>query len=226
MTRRFDLLCLDLDGTLVDSLRDIQCALVAAFAVVPADDPEEARTEQWFVERAGFGRSLQEIFAQSRPRRDEPTTRRFVEAYVAFYREHGLVHTRPFPGVAETLAELQPLRRQGLRIAVATTKRTETATRVLAGLELDRFFDAIVGSEALPPKPAPDVLLRCAELTERPAARGLMVGDMPGDLQAGQAAGMKTCAVSTGILPRSELERYAPDWFLERFEDLVRIVTG
>ncbi len=226
--RRIDLLCLDLDGTLVDSQRDIQCALTAAFATVPTDAADERNTEQRYVEHAGLGRSLREIFEAARPQRREDVAHRFMDAYAAFYAEHGLVHTRPFPGVEATLLALQPLRRrhphQGLRIAIATTKRTLTATRVCQGLGLDGYLDVIVGSESLPPKPAPDVLLRCALLTGADPARGIMIGDLPGDILAGRAAGMRTGAVTTGVASRDELVRHEPDWILERFEELLAIV--
>ena len=219
-----DLLCLDLDGTLVDSRRDIQCALTAAFATVPTDDLDERDTEQRYVEHGGLGRSLREIFEAARPQRGEALAHRFMDAYVAFYAEHGLAHTRPFPGVEATLVALQPLRREGLRIAIATTKRTLTATRVCEGLGLDRYLDVIVGSESLPPKPAPDVLLRCASLMGADPARGIMIGDMPGDILAGRAAGMRTGAVTTGVASRDELLRHEPDWILSRFEELLAIV--
>lgn len=230
---RFELLCLDLDGTLVDSLRDIQCALTAAFAAVPllsadavdAADAAARAHEARFIANAGLGCSLREIFEAARPGRGAELTR-FMDTYVAFYAEHGLRHTRPFPGVEAALAALQPMRQAGLRIAIATTKRTETATRVCRGLGLDRYLDVIVGSESLPPKPAPDVLLRCAALTGADPKRGMMVGDMPGDILAGKAAGMRTGAVTTGVLPRAELERCQPDWIVERFDDVVELVTS
>lgn len=221
----FDLVCLDLDGTLVDSARDIQNALAAAFASVPTDDPDARREQERFVAHAGLGHSLQEIFAHARPGRDQERER-FVETYIRYYAEHGLTHSRLFAGVEATLEELQALRAHGLRLAIATTKRTETATRVCRGLGLDRFLDVIVGSETLPPKPAPDVLLHAAKRTGVLPSRGVMIGDMPGDILAGKAAGMRTAAVTTGVLPRADLVRHQPDWVLEQFTDLTAIVRG
>lgn len=222
----FDLLCLDLDGTLVDSARDIRCALDAAFASVPTDDADARREQDRFVEHAGLGHSLQEIFDRARPGRSHERER-FVETYIRFYAEHGLTHSRLFAGVEATLEELQSLRvSRGLRLAIATTKRTETATRVCRGLGLDRFLDVIVGSEVLPPKPAPDVLLHAAKQTGVAPSRGLMIGDMPGDILAGKAAGMRTGAVTTGVLPRAELVRHEPDWMIEQFSELTAIVRG
>jgi phosphoglycolate phosphatase len=193
------LVCFDLDGTLVDSVEDIRDGLRAALAAVP---PAGQRDDEALA-LAGFGLPLEEFFALARapghPHHGPTGEARFVDAYKAHYAEHLLDRTRPFEGV---VAMLQALRaRTDLRVAIATTKRSETARRIVEGLGLHPYFHHVRGSEGLRPKPAPDVLMAIAEeLAIDPPGRadGVMVGDTIRDVAAAHAAGMRSCAVAWG----------------------------
>jgi phosphoglycolate phosphatase len=221
---RFTLLCFDLDGTLVDSVADIRAALVEALGAVPGDPARDHAA----LNSAGLGMPLEDFFALARPeRKHEPgQLRAFVDAYRAYYHAHLLDRTRPFETVVETLERIVPLRARGLRTAVATTKRTDTAQRVIRGLGLDAYFDAVLGTDGIPHKPAPDLLHLCARTLERTGAPGLMVGDTDRDVRAGRAAGMRTCGVSWGVQGAAGLREHAPDFIIERFSDLLPILDA
>lgn len=224
---RYELICFDLDGTLVDSAADIRAALVHALAVVP---PSDVRLDEHALGCAGLGLPLEEFYAIARPAphplAGDEGRRRFVDAYRGYYHAHLLDHTRAFDGVAATLQLVEPLRAAGLRTAVATTKKTMTAERVLAGLELAQHFDLILGTEApMPHKPAPDLLLACAQRLGRDPARGLMVGDTERDVLAGRAAGMRTCGVTYGVLGAEGLKPHAPDFLIDRFAELWPLIV-
>jgi phosphoglycolate phosphatase len=219
---KFELVCFDLDGTLVDSAGDIRAALVHALATVP---PSDVRLDEHALGCAGLGLPLEEFYALARPAphplAHDEGRRRFIDAYRSHYHAHLLDQTTPFAGVAATLELVKPLRAAGLRTAVATTKKTLTAERVLAGLGLAQHFDLILGTEApMPHKPAPDLLLACAQRLDRDPARGLMVGDTERDVLAGRAAGMRTCGVTYGVLGAEGLTPHAPDFLIDRFDDL------
>jgi 2-phosphoglycolate phosphatase len=223
---RYTLVLFDLDGTLVDSSADIRAALVHALAAVP---PADARLDEHALGCAGLGLPLEEFYALARPAphpaANEAGLLRFVEHYRDYYHSHLLVNTRPFPGVAETLAEIDRLRANGLRTAVATTKRTRTAERVLDGLRLAQHFDAILGTEPpMPHKPAPDLLLECARRLDREPRNGLMIGDTERDVLAGRAAGMRTCGVTWGVLGSDGLTPHAPDFMVHRFAELLALL--
>jgi phosphoglycolate phosphatase len=219
---KYELICFDLDGTLVDSTADIRAALIHALATVP---PADVRLDEHALGCAGLGLPLDEFFALARPAPHPAATAdgfaAFVESYRDYYHAHLLARTCAFPGVAETLAMVKPLRAAGLRTAVATTKRTRTAERVLAGLGLADYFDLVLGTEPpMPHKPAPDLLLACARRLDRDPGRALMVGDTDRDVLAGRAAGMRTCGVTYGVLGAEGLSPHAPDAMIDRFSDL------
>ncbi|MDB4966082.1 MAG: indB [Myxococcales bacterium] len=224
---RFDLICFDLDGTLVDSTADIRAALVHALAEVP---PADVRLDEHALGCAGLGLPLEEFFAIARPaphpHAGDEGRLRFISTYREYYHAHLLDRTRAFDGVAETLTMVEPLRRLGLRTAVATTKRTLTAERVLAGLRLAQHFDLILGTEPpMPHKPAPDLLLACASRLGCDPQRSVMVGDTERDVLAGRAAGMRTIGVTYGVLGVDGLQPHAPDHLIDRFADLWPLVS-
>lgn len=219
---KYELVCFDLDGTLVDSTADIRAALVHALAAVP---PADVRLDEHALSCAGLGLPLDEFYALARPaphpQAGAAGRRRFVDEYRSYYHAHLLDKTRPFDGVAETLELVKPLRASGLRVAVATTKKTLTAERVLGALGLAHHFDLILGTEEpMPHKPAPDLLLACARRLDRDPRRGLMVGDTERDVLAGRAAGMRTCGVTYGVLGVEGLTPHAPDHLVDRFADV------
>jgi len=224
---KFELICFDLDGTLVDSTADIRAALVHALAAVP---PSDVRLDEHALSCAGLGLPLDEFYALARPA-PHPLAgadgrRSFIDAYRSYYHAHLLDKSRAFDGVAETLELVKPLRAAGLRTAVATTKKTITAERVLGGLGLAHHFDLILGTEEpMPHKPAPDLLLACARRLDRDARRGLMVGDTERDVLAGRAAGMRTCGVTYGVLGAEGLTPHAPDYLVDRFADVWPLIS-
>ena len=218
---RFQLLCFDLDGTLVDSHADIRAALEHALASV---GPRDAALEERALGAAGLGLPLEEFFALARPGGTLDARRLFIDEYRRHYHAHLLDRTRPFDGVVETLAQLAPLRARGLRTAVATTKKTDTARKVITGLGLAEHFDAVLGTDGIPHKPAPDLLYLCARTVSRPPESGMMIGDTDRDLLAGRAAGMKTCAVGWGVMGHEGLRPHSPDYLISRFAELLELV--
>jgi phosphoglycolate phosphatase len=223
---RFSLAVFDLDGTLVDSAGDIRAALEIALAAAgPPDPPRDAHA----LSSAGLGLPLDEFFALARPAPHPASDGgfpRFVDAYRGYYHANLLAHTRPFPGVVELLEAIAPERTRGLRTAVATTKRTDTARRVVDGLGLASYFDFVSGTEGMPHKPKPDLLFHVARTVERAPEGGLMVGDTGRDIEAGRAAGMRTCGVGWGVLGRAGISAFAPDFLVDHPDEIARLILG
>ncbi len=187
----------DLDGTLLDSLADI----TASFHHVLREAGLPLPTGDAMADL--IGRPLAEMFRRVAPETDE---RALVQAYRRHYLAHMTDRTRPYPDVPELLAAL---RRRGYALAVATTKRTATARRLAAATGLLPLLDHVQGTDGLPPKPAPDVVLAA---TRAVGGRGVcMVGDTTHDVHAGRAAGLCTYAVSWGTHRPEQLRRAEPD---------------
>ena len=218
--RRFDAIVFDLDGTLADSAADISLALRRAFAdlEIHVSKPIESLVD---------GSPLEEIFAVAAPGADHSLFDRFVSRYRAHYLATGHSQTRLYPGVIETLEALDLLAPRP-RLAIATSKRPETARGLCLATGIARYFDLIEGSggSAMRHKPAPDLLLSVATALDVSPSRSLMVGDTARDILAGRAAGMCTAAVLYGLGSREDLTSAAPDHTLEDIEDVLTLVAS
>ena len=202
----------DLDGTLVDSLPDIVGAFQDAFVdqglAAPAVEAVRGRV----------GLPLEAMYAGFAP---PERIDALVEAYRRIYPQRFTRTSRPFPGVPELLAEL---RDRGFRLAVATTKRSDMATRFVAAMGLADALDHVQGTDGFPHKPAPDVVLRA--LAALDAEGTWMVGDTTHDVGAGKAAGLATYAVTWGTHDAATLAAAAPDRLEPNLATLVDAVLG
>jgi phosphoglycolate phosphatase len=201
----------DLDGTLVDSREDIIAAFNHGLQVVGAAAIPEAEIQSL------IGTPLKEMYERRLPGADPESVGAACDAYRGYYFEHCADHTRPFPGVPECLSRLAPI-----PLAVATTKKTFMAVQLLERLDLAERFALIQGTDDIPPKPDPAVLLlSAATLGVRPG-RCWMVGDTVHDIAAAKRAGMKSCAVTYGTSGKSELEKADPLLVVEDLMDFAR----
>lgn len=218
MRRPFDAILFDLDGTLADSARDIADALHSAFRAV---DITPRRPITALVD----GSPLEELFAVAAPEADSERFEQFVTAYRGAYLSGGFRGTRLYPGVCETLDALVALR-PPVRLAVATSRRSDAAQSVVRALNIAHHFEHVegTGGTTLRAKPSPDLLHELARRMSLDPSRVLMVGDTPRDIAAGRAAGMGTAAVLYGLGPRDQLHAERPDHLLEDLEDLLSLM--
>jgi phosphoglycolate phosphatase len=210
------ILC-DLDGTLVDSRRDIAGAFQGALrGLVDAPVPDEAAI-------AGhIGKPLAHMLQALGYALSPGHLETFLVTYRRLYVAGKARHTRPYPGVAVTLQRLA-----SMRLGIVTTKDPSQATHVLRKLALLPFFHHVQGgSPGMPLKPAPDPVLAALNVLHAEPHQTLMVGDTPADILAGRAAGVRTCAVTYGFGRREELAACAPDHVIGRFADVCELVRS
>jgi phosphoglycolate phosphatase len=143
--------------------------------------------------------------------------------FLAYYREHMLDNTRPYPGVREALAELD---RDGVRMAVLTNKPERFSRDMCAGLGLGKYFFRVYGGNSFEQKkPDPVGILTLAAEAGVPLADTWMVGDSATDVQTARNAGVQAVGVTYGISPAS-LDEVPPDIRLDRLEALPKLVRG
>ena len=199
----------DLDGTLVDSRKDISRAVNEGILAVGGGK----RAEGEIIPH--IGRPLVDIFNDLLPVALRARAGRAVEIFREYFFEHCVETSRLCPGVTECLEGLETVSR-----AVATTKMTFMAERVVQEMGISHHFDLVQGSDGIPHKPDPAVLALVLERLRKEAGRAWIVGDTVYDIQAGKAAGMHTCAVTYGIGEVEDLERAAPDLLLDNLAGL------
>ena len=205
----------DLDGTLVDSRRDIAMAFQHAWRTVVGGIPPSATAIAQHI-----GKPLAKMLSELGGTLSPSLLSTFLTAYRRTYTRQDSRLTQPYPGVILTLQALSTF-----TLGVVTTKESEQAEIVLRRLALIPFFQHIQGgSLGLRLKPAPDTIFAALAALHCAPPRALMVGDTPADVLAGKAAGTKTCAVTYGFGTREALVQCAPDYIIESFRELVNLV--
>jgi phosphoglycolate phosphatase len=203
----FPVYLFDVDGTLVDSARDI-CGAIQEVLIARG----RANISDSFL-RKYIGRHLLDLFL------DLGFEREAIDPMIAEYRGIYLSRkhsgTTVYPGVAEALAVLDG------RKSTATTKGTPTTRAVLEQFGLLQYFDHVQGTDGFPAKPEPDVILKSLELFGVGAEECLMVGYSPTDMRAGRRAGVKTCAVRWGYGDPDELASCEPDYWIDDLSALL-----
>jgi phosphoglycolate phosphatase len=193
----------DLDGTLTDSATGI-CTTVATVLVEAGHAaPLDADV------RAMIGLPLADILQRHAPGVAATDVEVLVARYRAIYGATVIPTTRLFPG-AWTL--LRACRAANLKLAIVTTKSTDTAMAVLRRCRVHGLFTSIVGGDRpRRPKPHPEMMeLALAELDIAPAET-LVVGDGAHDIEMGRRAGARTCGVAWGVHGAERLQAAGAD---------------
>ncbi len=209
----FRIVGFDLDGTLLDTSKDLGAAVNHALSLIGRPPvPDEAVSGL-----IGGGSRLMLRRALALTGGDEGLDVDALYApLLAFYEDNIAVHTALYPGGA---AMLDALDDAGAAIAMVTNKPQPLAEKLLGELGLlGRFACVIGGGGGYPLKPAPDALHAMVERAGGGAAA--YVGDTTFDTHAARAAGLPCVAVSFGFndLPVHDL---GADAVIDHFDALI-----
>ena len=209
-------LLFDLDGTLIDSKRDLVQSVNATLREIGRAELPEDLVASYVGSGAPvlIGRALGGMASAE----EQESALKF---FLAHYEEHKLDYTKEYPGVRETLEQLR-----GVPMAVLTNKPANISVRILEGLGLAGFFRAIYGGNSFATK-KPDPLGANTLLKELgiPAAESALVGDSEVDVQTARNAGMISAIVNFGF-GTHDRETYPADIYLDRMEELVPLVRN
>jgi phosphoglycolate phosphatase len=188
----FQLIVFDLDGTLVDSRRDLADATNALLVECGAAPLGEERIGRMVGDGAAtlVARAFAAVNVSQPPEA--------LDRFLRIYGDHLLDYTRPYPGIPEALDHL----RSRSRLAVLTNKSLASTRRILDGLALASYFppDAVLGGDGpFPRKPDPTALRHLAVQAGVPLHDTLLVGDSAIDWRTARAAGIAACLVRYGF---------------------------
>ena len=217
----FDIILFDLDGTLVDSARDLAPAVNHALTTIGRDTISEATTRNCIG--GGTDMMLEKALDATGGQVDEATYARLLQALLDHYWANIAMNTVPYPGC---LAALELLADKGCKLAVCTNKSEKPARELLDALEMTGRFDAIFGGDTLGrerAKPAPDMLH--AAIAACGGGRAAMIGDSTYDVRAGKAAGLPVVTTRFGYhdVPLAEL---GGDAMIDHFDELVAVLEA
>jgi len=221
--RPFRTLIFDLDGTLVNTIGDITHSLNLTLREYGFPPINETRCTEYVGH--GIANLIRTAFrtaaaAKRNHSLSEDQISEYLQRYLQIYGDHYLDHSAPYPGVVDTLAQLQDF-----QMAVVSNKSYSFTSQVIKHTKLEQYFRIVLGGDSLPhKKPAPEPLLYVLEKLGGSPMETLMIGDGDTDMQAAKAAGIRCCAVSYGYRPKQQLLEYRPDFIIDDFRQLVPIV--
>ncbi len=192
----------DLDGTLLDTARDMMNALnsLRAEEQLPPLPFEQVRCQ---VSHGGHA-LVRLSFGQLPPAEHDAMWRRLLD----IYRHQLAAHTCLFEGGDEMLTGLE---RRGLHWGIVTNKPGWLTEPLLEQVKLHKRVRALVSGDTFPErKPHPRGLLHAAQVMGVAPAECVYVGDAERDAQAAEAAGMYSLIAGFGYLGDDDK---AEDWF-------------
>jgi phosphoglycolate phosphatase len=194
----FDAIGFDLDGTLLDTFRDLGAAVNHAMALGGFNEVSVETSKDLI---GGGAKIMLARAVEAQGGLPEAEFKRLYKAMLGYYEAHNAVHTVPYPGVSEALAELAAA---GIPLAVVTNKFEAFARSVLTQLGLIESFVTVIGGDSLGKgadgqfiaKPHPAPVLKAREACR--ATRFLFIGDSTYDARAAKDAGVPFVAAAYG----------------------------
>jgi phosphoglycolate phosphatase len=210
-------LIFDLDGTLIDSKRDLIHSVNAMLREMGRARLDEETISGYI----GHGAPLLVSRALGSGAKEEEL-RHALQFFLGYYEEHKLDTTCAYAGVKEALVELS---RKKVPMAVLTNKPVKISVRILEALDLASYFRVIYGGNSFETK-KPDPFGAIKILNEFGAAprETMVVGDSEVDVQTARNAGTVAVAVNYGFGVHDRTQHPA-DIYLEQLSDLVPLVS-
>ncbi len=215
----------DMDGTLVDSSKDLASAVNFMLKSIGRKEFEEKKIQEWVGNGALIltKRALSGSVEIDKDL-DEELVEKSLQLLLDYYSKHLCIKTKDYPNVKETLKELRNI---GYKMAVITNKPYEFVPTILEKLGLMKYFDLILGADSLPKKkPDPMPLLYACKNFDIKPYEALMVGDSKSDILAAKSADIDVVAVNYGYNHGESLQKYEPNIIIEDFKELLEILKG
>ena len=211
--REFETYVFDLDGTLLETLKDL--AASTNFALRQYDMPEHSIEDV----RMFVGNGVKKLMERAIPNGlDNP---KFEEVYATFrqhYLNHNLDTTKPYDGIPELLRELKG---RGKKLAIVSNK-FYAATQDLARHFFPDTIEVAIGErENIKKKPAPDTVVEALRQLGVSKEGAVYIGDSDVDIMTARNSGLPSASVLWGFRDKEFLLEHGATFFAEKPDDLL-----
>ena len=210
----------DLDGTLCDTLLDLQfyINLTCEKFGYPTCDLKTVRTHVCYESLIFMARCMG---AESR---DEKTLKEYHDYYAREYRLSGSPRTRLYDGMEETLIRLKE---KGYKLAILTNK-TKDQTDIIYDKYIKHVgFDKVVGlGNGVVAKPEPTEIFNLMKEFGSDKENTYFIGDGDTDVLASLRAGVNLIAVTYGYRDKDFLEELGAKVFADTPKEIADIILG
>jgi phosphoglycolate phosphatase len=217
MLTKPQMILIDVDGTLVDSVPDLAYCVDEMLRRLDRPPHGETRVRDW------VGNGVERLVRRALVGQldGEPPEEAFVQAYPVFlelYAANTAKRSRLYPGVREAL---DYLRGAAYPLGCVTNKAAQFTLPLLRELGIHDYFDIVVAGDTLPvKKPDPQPLLHAAAHFGVAPQHALMVGDSKSDVAAARAAGFQIVCMSYGYNHGEDIRDYRPDAVIDSMVEL------
>jgi phosphoglycolate phosphatase len=219
--RKPEMILIDVDGTLVDSVPDLAYCVDEMMAVLGREPHGEVRVRDWVGN--GVERLVRRALVGAL--RGEPEEADFERAYPVFlelYAENTSRRSCLYPGVREGLDSLKAA---NYRLGCVTNKAARFTEPLLKDLGIYDDFSVVISGDTLTKKkPDPAPLLHAAELLGCQPADAMMIGDSVSDVAAARAAGFQIVCMSYGYNHGVDIREAAPDAVIDTLTEIMPLL--
>jgi phosphoglycolate phosphatase len=217
MINKPEMILIDVDGTLVDSVPDLAYCVDQMMVQLGRPAHGEAEVRDWVGN--GVERLVRRaLIGQLEGEPEEADFQRAYPIFLALYAENISKRSLLYPGIREGLNYLKG---EGYRLGCVTNKAAQFTLPLLRDLGVHDDFEIIIAGDTLPKKkPDPMPLLYAAEQLSTDPSASLMVGDSQSDVKAARAAGFQIVCMSYGYNHGEDIRRYNPDAVLDSLNEI------
>lgn len=213
---QIDTFLFDLDGTLIDSSKDICIAVNYAleklgFSPLP---------EKEIIKHVGYGGK--KLIEGVLPDKNSDIIDETVKIFRDYYFKNPAEHTVLYPYAEEFL---EKLKKEGKKTGIVTNKYEDISRQIIKKLGIEDLIDIIVGGDTTPKKkPEPDPILYALENLDSDTTTSIIIGDSEADIIAGKKAGIKTGLVTYGFGNTEYAKSFNPDVVIASLKELFEIL--
>jgi len=215
--RRPEMILIDVDGTLVDSVPDLAYCVDTMMTELGRTPRGETQVRNWVGN--GVERLVQRALVGALE--GEPDEADFEDAYPIFmslYAENTSKRSCLYPGVREGLDKLKSA---AYPLGCVTNKAAQFTEPLLKDLGVFDDFSIVISGDTLArKKPDPMPLLHAAEFFGCTPAQSLMIGDSVSDVSAARAAGFQIVCMSYGYNHGADIRDANPDAVIDSLLDI------
>lgn len=221
LSRKPKLVLIDLDGTLVDSVPDLQYCVDEMMKALGRQAWGEAKVRMWVgngVERLVMRALTNELWLDPEPEE----FKRALPIFMDLYARNTSGRSRLYDGVVDGIGYLKA---NGFKVGCVTNKAEAFTVPLLKDMGIHHHFDLVVSGDTTPKKkPDPLPLLYAAEKLGVAPADCLMVGDSMHDVQAARNAGFQVVCVPYGYNHGHDIREAEPDAVIQSLAALKPLI--
>ncbi len=210
------MLIFDLDGTLLDTAKDLEIAL--NYALKAHNYPQKSTAETLKL----LGNGIDMLVAGALPSgKSNPEFSQIFATFKTYYSAHLNDYTAPYPGIIPLLKELKA---RNIKMGIVSNKFDEGVKALAA-----KFFSNLIGqaqgvSETVKKKPAPDAVFALISQLNAQNETNIYIGDSEVDIETAKNAGVPCISVSWGFRSKEFLQSVKAQKIIDAPNELLQLI--